>query len=344
MIFNTLTSMYLFFIILSVFITVFFYFIEKFKIFIIKRNCINYFMIFSMLSAFFITIYTYLDQSRCFERDIFDGHARCYDIHYLTHISFNTVPENIKFLIFSFKILSILFISIAIFNIFRLILSTKTFYSDLTSNFISQSFRFKKIAGDINKNLNTHINFQKVNIPVNFTGVTGFFKPLVIIPEKLEKILTDEELEALMYHEACHIINKDNIKRFFILISNSILFFLPFKDIFYKKWDIEREVICDEFSVSYTGSPLHLASALIKTFKMSDKKFTYNVFSGFNKENLIYYRLERLMSYSRKIKSLNMFNKTGYIFYILVLYFILSTLNIFDFLHCSMEFLINISI
>ncbi len=230
-------------------------------------------------------------------------------------------------------------------KICSLILSTVRFYKSFSKNLLPPSERVLSLSEKLNKNLKRSIKFQEAHIPVKYTGITGLFNPVAIVPQKLTEILNDRELEGLMYHEACHIINRDNPVRLIILLCNSILFFLPLK--FYKEWDKNRDLECDKFSVFHTKNPLAVASALVKTVELSGTTQENYAFSCFGKSS-IRLRLEKLIEYSKKKNSFF----TGHVspllllknisFYILFFCFLIIVKHVLNIEHCFMELLINI--
>jgi len=344
---NIISSVYLFFLFLSLFITVIFCFFEKIKELFIKNLSKNFFIItlFPVLISFYITLYTYWEQSKCPENNIFDGHTRCAGINGIIHIALDAIPYEAKDTVIILKVVAIISMIISCVRICSLILSTVRFYKSFSKNFIPSSERVLSLSEKLNKNLKRSIKFQEAHIPVKYTGITGLFNPVAIVPKKLTETLNDRELEGLMYHEACHIINRDNPVRLIILLCNSILFFLPLK--FYKEWDKNRDLECDKFSVFHTKNPLAVASALVKTVELSGTTHENYAFSCFGKSS-IRLRLEKLIEYSKKKNSFF----TGHVsrllllknisFYILFFCFLIIVKHVLNIEHCFMELLINI--
>ena len=204
-----------------------------------------------------------------------------------------------------------------------------------------------------------NIEYRVLDVPVNYAGVIGFLRPAVIIPEKLIKELSEDELKSFMYHEAAHIVNRDNIIRLIILICKSIFFFLPLNS-FYKNWDRERDMECDRIASFHTKNPLSVASAILKVTKMSlsnEKKPIYGFSAFSNKKNsFVKIRMEKLISYSQKKfykKNQNDCSKKDILTFLsleskpltaipLILIFTFFYTEVF--FHCFMEILINIHI
>jgi beta-lactamase regulating signal transducer with metallopeptidase domain len=344
---NILSSIYLFFLFVALFTTVIFYFFEKIKHLFIKNLSKNFLFIavFPVLISFYITLYTYWEQSKCPENNIFDGHTRCTGINGIIHIALNAIPGEAKNTVIILKVLAIILMIISALKICSLLLSTGRFYKSFSKKFLPSSERLGRLSEKINKNLSSSIKFQEALVPVKYTGIIGLLKPVVILPEQLTATLNDRELEGLMYHEACHVINRDNPVRLIILLCNSLLFFLPLK--FYREWDKNRDLECDKFSAFYTENPLCIASALVKTVELSTTHSEDYAFSCFGKTS-IRLRLEKLIEYSKnrnsffieKVSCLLLLKNMS--FYLLFFCFIIILKQIFNIEHCVMELLINI--
>jgi len=354
---NISGSFYIVFLILSLAGTAFIYSFEKItgiwkKKEIMTVGAIYRIIIFSLLISLSVTFYVYIDQSICYEREIFDGSTHCHSA--LPHIALSNISRETDIIIFTVKIIALIFMALAFIKILYPLIETRKFMKEISRRSLTPSKKFSSLCRKINNKLKMNINFRVIDSPLMYPGMAGFFYPVIIIPGRIAEEFSEEELEALIYHEAGHIINKDNIMRLLILVCNSILFFLPLKDI-YRKWDMERDLECDRLSAFYTGNPLNVASALLKTLKLSfkEKTFIYSTFAN-SKESAVRVRLKKLMEYHGESN----FEKTLYsccpknfptpisfrkaITVSLFLFFILIWSNALSILHCSMELLINI--
>lgn len=96
------------------------------------------------------------------------------------------------------------------------------------------------------------------------TGVFGIFRPVVILPRKLMRALSPQQLRAVLAHEACHIRRRDNLTAAIHRCVEVIFWLYP------PVWWIganllrEREAACDESVVEegheqvvYAESILH---------------------------------------------------------------------------------------
>ncbi len=99
---------------------------------------------------------------------------------------------------------------------------------------------------------------SQVIIPATF----GFFKPVILLPASLISQLPQEQMEAILLHELCHIKRSDFIHNILQLLVETLFFYNPFT-----KWmsaDIRkiREQCCDELVLKLETKPLLYAKAL----------------------------------------------------------------------------------
>ena len=71
----------------------------------------------------------------------------------------------------------------------------------------------------------------------------GIFYPVILLPDTL---YSSEKLELILYHELCHIKNKDLFTKFCGLVALSLHWFNPFAYFLYREIGIVCENVCDE--------------------------------------------------------------------------------------------------
>ncbi len=92
--------------------------------------------------------------------------------------------------------------------------------------------------------------------------VSGFFRPIILLPVSINTGLSISQLEAILLHELSHIKRQDYLVNILQIIIETMLFFNPFL------WWIsagirrEREHCCDDLVLAETLQPLPYASAL----------------------------------------------------------------------------------
>ena len=111
--------------------------------------------------------------------------------------------------------------------------------------------------------------FVAAGVPVRFTGenagpaVDGVLHPHISLPKGIERILSTEELAAVLMHEATHAKRRDNLIRLVYEIALCILWFHPLVWLTGSRLALYRELSCDE-PVIQSARGLHLLSALKK--------------------------------------------------------------------------------
>ncbi len=96
----------------------------------------------------------------------------------------------------------------------------------------------------------------------------GFLRPRVCVPLELLDLLDDQELTAVLRHEAHHVNNREPLK---IWLSRALargLFFLPLARELRDSYLTAKELAADETTVAGGEGELPLASALIKMLSL----------------------------------------------------------------------------
>ncbi len=77
-------------------------------------------------------------------------------------------------------------------------------------------------------------------------AVIGVFRPAIVWPDGLSQRLTDAELEAILAHEVCHVIRRDNLVGYVHVAVEAIFWFHPLVWWLGARLLHERERACDE--------------------------------------------------------------------------------------------------
>lgn len=92
--------------------------------------------------------------------------------------------------------------------------------------------------------------------------VSGFPKPLILLPAASVRKLSPEELETILLHELAHIKRQDFLVNMLQSVAEIILFFNPFVWLVSGIIRREREYCCDDLVLSHTAAGAHYARAL----------------------------------------------------------------------------------
>lgn len=144
---------------------------------------------------------------------------------------------------------------------------------------------------------------QLVSVP----SVTGFFKPIILIPIGLLSNLPQDQIEAILLHELAHIRRKDYFINLIQSFAEILFFFNP--GVLWVSSIIkeERENCCDDIAVGITKSKSKFIHALVsfQEYNMKQNKLAM----GFgSKKNQLLERAKRIIHDNNK--SLNSIEKT----------------------------------
>jgi hypothetical protein len=110
------------------------------------------------------------------------------------------------------------------------------------------------------------------------------------------------QVEAVLLHELAHIRRHDYLVNFIQRLSELVFFFNPALLWVSSLLRAEREVCCDEMTISHTGNKLQFVEALIHCKEYS--MYTPNYAIGFfGPQKLLHHRLNRILSNNNKMLS-----------------------------------------
>lgn len=105
-----------------------------------------------------------------------------------------------------------------------------------------------------------------------FAFTLGFLKPTIFLSTGLMKLLDDDELEAVIYHEQFHKEYKDPFKMFLMAMFSTAMAYLPILKWCHQHYKTSREVLADDYAMSIQGSSLYLGGALLKLLKRTNRR------------------------------------------------------------------------
>ncbi len=100
---------------------------------------------------------------------------------------------------------------------------------------------------------------KKVDVPC----ITGYFKPLILLPFTTLNNISTSQAEAILLHELAHIKRNDYLVNLVQSFMELILFFNPFAMLLGKAARKERENCCDDWVLNYQYSKHDYAAALM---------------------------------------------------------------------------------
>lgn len=94
-------------------------------------------------------------------------------------------------------------------------------------------------------------------------GVFGIFKPVLLLPEGIERRLTPAQLKAVLAHELCHVRRHDNLAAAIHMVVEALFWFHPLVWWIQARLVEERELACDEEVLRMETDPQDYAEGIV---------------------------------------------------------------------------------
>jgi bla regulator protein BlaR1 len=99
-------------------------------------------------------------------------------------------------------------------------------------------------------------------------GVVGLWRPVLLVPAGVEESLAPPELEAVLAHELCHALRRDNLTAAIHMIVEAVFWFHPLVWWIGARLVDERERACDEHVLRVFREPRAYAEGILKVCKL----------------------------------------------------------------------------
>ncbi|WKN45822.1 carboxypeptidase-like regulatory domain-containing protein [Tunicatimonas pelagia] len=99
----------------------------------------------------------------------------------------------------------------------------------------------------------------------------GYLKPIILIPGSLFAMMPTDQLETILIHELAHIKRRDYLWNLIQSVAEVILFYHPAYWYISSVLERERELACDNLTVSVTHRPRTYARALLQVAVQSNQ-------------------------------------------------------------------------
>lgn len=103
-----------------------------------------------------------------------------------------------------------------------------------------------------------------LNLPATHAFCLGFWRPRIWLTAGLVDLLTDEELAAVLAHEAYHCRRRDPLRLLISRAVKSAFFFLPLVGDLAKLAELQQEIAADQAVIEVMGDDLPLLCSLQK--------------------------------------------------------------------------------
>lgn len=142
---------------------------------------------------------------------------------------------------------------------------------------------------------------------VKIPSVSGFFKPIVLVPIGMLSGFPHDQVEAILLHELAHIRRKDYVINILQRLAETIFFFNPGLLWLSSLMRDERENCCDDIAVEVIGNKSGFVHALVSfgQYQLQQEQLVMGL--GADKSHL-FHRAKRIIHNNNK--SLNAVEKT----------------------------------
>lgn len=158
-----------------------------------------------------------------------------------------------------------LLVAFGLFFLVRLVVATVRLERGLVPYLSPPSPRLARAVAHIGRR--SKINgdqFYECPIPMTYSSVLGLSRTRCILSKELAASATDEELNAIVAHEATHLRFRDVEATFLVSILNCLFFYLRPVRLLARRWREETELACDAAAVKVVGDPLAMATAILR--------------------------------------------------------------------------------
>lgn len=131
---------------------------------------------------------------------------------------------------------------------------------------------------------------MRVDVPM----VTGFLKPVILLPVAMLTCLSADQVEAVILHELAHVRRRDYLLNIFQVLVETVFFFNPFIWLLSAIARREREHCCDDLVVDMVQNRLGYAHALA-TLEEERSRYNNMALAATGNKNQLLNRIKRII-------------------------------------------------
>jgi TonB family protein len=129
------------------------------------------------------------------------------------------------------------------------------------------------VDGDVHEALRRTERAENIRRPIALVAsanamepaVIGIVNPIVLWPQRLTAELNDAQIDAIIAHEVCHVVRRDNLLALVQVAVSAAFWFHPLVWWIGSRLIDERERACDEHVLACGASPRTYAESIVKT-------------------------------------------------------------------------------
>jgi Zn-dependent protease with chaperone function len=159
-----------------------------------------------------------------------------------------------------------LLVGIGVFFLLRLLWATLKLENGLTAYLNAPSVRLRDALTRVRQQMPglAASRFYECALPATYSSVLGLRHVRCILSREFVATATDEELDAVVAHEANHLCAHDVPATFVVGALNCLFFPLRPVRLLARRWREEAELASDDAAVNVTQRPLALAAAILR--------------------------------------------------------------------------------
>lgn len=133
---------------------------------------------------------------------------------------------------------------------------------------------------------------DRVSVPT----VIGFFRPLVIVPEKVAQKGTDTDWDGILVHELAHVKRGDAYWNLLSMIVTALYWFHPL--IYWARHDLAdtRECACDDWAVHALGDTESYATTLMEVTARTNQRLSQTLGLDMARTSRVLHRVNRILN------------------------------------------------
>ncbi|MHB0998511.1 MAG: M56 family metallopeptidase [Armatimonadota bacterium] len=137
----------------------------------------------------------------------------------------------------------------------------------------------------------------RISPEVQAPMLTGFLKPIILLPQTIADTCSDSDLSAILLHELAHIQRHDMIGIWIQELVRIFFYFHPMLWIAGREIEKERELACDAFVLSLPGITRQVyASGYLQALRFANTRHTSVALSMTEPLNMEKSRLKKILS------------------------------------------------
>ncbi len=159
-----------------------------------------------------------------------------------------------------------LLLGVGIFSCLRLVRATATLEAGLSPHLQAPSAALAASLSRVGQSLPRlpAERFYECAVPAAYSCVLGLRRVRCVLSREFVAGATADELDAVVAHEASHLIARDAAAALAVGALNCLFFPVRPVRLLARRWHEEAELACDDAAVAATGQPLALAAAILR--------------------------------------------------------------------------------